>query len=125
LDGTAKIQEDPTVFKTVFGSVTKVTGFANTTRGAGDETVRAQNFFVGGLRTGQFTTNGAGTLTVLGDSAIDGPSDAMVNKKLNPWRYNSSSPTNNPGTYDLWIDYLFGGQTNRICNWSDRPLVVH
>ena len=25
---------------------------------------------------------------------------------LNPWRYNSSNPTNNPGSYDLWIQLV-------------------
>ena len=34
------------------------------------------------------------------------------------WRYNSSNPTNNPGAYDLWVDLVFGGKTNRISNWS-------
>ncbi len=34
------------------------------------------------------------------------------------WRYNSSNPTNNPGSYDLWVDLVFGGKTNRISNWS-------
>jgi prepilin-type N-terminal cleavage/methylation domain-containing protein len=112
LDGTAKIQESlvPTDFSP------KVTGFMNCTRGAGDDTVRAENFFKGGLRTGQFSTNSQ--ISVLG-SGIDG--NVMIGK-VNPWRYNSSSPTNNPGTFDLWIDYDFGGKSNRICNWSDRAL---
>jgi len=39
---------------------------------------------------------------------------------VNPWRYNSSSPTNNPGSYDLWVQLVFGGQTNLICNWNKR-----
>jgi prepilin-type N-terminal cleavage/methylation domain-containing protein len=125
LDGTAKIQETTANFQSIFGS-TNVTGFANCTRGTAAETVRAQNFFSGGLRTGQYSTNTAATITMLGDSAIEGPSGAMLNNgKLNPWRYNSSSSTNNPGTYDLWIDYNFGGHVMRICNWSDRALVVN
>jgi prepilin-type N-terminal cleavage/methylation domain-containing protein len=43
---------------------------------------------------------------------------------LNPWRYVSSSPTNNPASYDLWVDILIAGETNRICNWSKQPLIV-
>jgi hypothetical protein len=39
---------------------------------------------------------------------------------LNPWRYNSSSPTNNPGSYELWIQLRIGGQTNLICNWTKQ-----
>ena len=43
---------------------------------------------------------------------------------LNPWRYNSSNPTNNPGSYDLWMQLSIGGTTNSqtilICNWSKQ-----
>ena len=44
--------------------------------------------------------------------------------KINPWRYNSSSPQHNPKSFDLWIDLTAGAKTNRICNWSDTPLIV-
>ena len=40
------------------------------------------------------------------------------------WRYNSSNPVNNPGSYDLWVDVLIGGKTNRFCNWSRDPIIV-
>jgi len=40
------------------------------------------------------------------------------------WRYNSSSPTNNPGSYDLWIDVIIDGKTNRFSNWSRNPVIV-
>jgi prepilin-type N-terminal cleavage/methylation domain-containing protein len=40
---------------------------------------------------------------------------------MNPWRYNSSSPTNNPGSYDLYIQLVIKpGQTNLICNWTKQ-----
>jgi prepilin-type N-terminal cleavage/methylation domain-containing protein len=42
----------------------------------------------------------------------------------NPWRYNSSNPTNNPGSYDLWVDLYIDGKTNRISNWSRQPEIV-
>jgi prepilin-type N-terminal cleavage/methylation domain-containing protein len=116
LDGTAKIAETTTAFQNAFGGGTKLTGFMNCTRGTGDDTVRAENFFKGGLRTGQFSANNY--FSALG-SGIDGP---FMIGKVNPWRYNSSSPTNNPGTFDLWIDYDMGGKSNKICNWSDRAL---
>jgi hypothetical protein len=41
---------------------------------------------------------------------------------LNPWRYNSSHPTNNTGGYDLWVDLVIRGKTNRVCNWSTLPI---
>ena len=40
---------------------------------------------------------------------------------LNPWRYVSSHPTNNPNTYDLWIDIPVRGKMYRINNWSSKP----
>lgn len=44
---------------------------------------------------------------------------------LNPWRYVSSNPTNNPGAFDLWVDIFIGGKTNRISNWSKVPQIVN
>jgi len=43
---------------------------------------------------------------------------------LNPWRYNSSFPTNNPNSYDLWVDVLVNGRVLRISNWSSQALVI-
>jgi prepilin-type N-terminal cleavage/methylation domain-containing protein len=43
---------------------------------------------------------------------------------LNPWRYVSSHPTHNTGSYDLWVDLVIGGKTYRISNWSKRAEVV-
>ncbi len=39
---------------------------------------------------------------------------------LNPWRYNSANPTNNPGSYDLYVQLVIGGKTNLICNWNKQ-----
>ena len=73
----------------------------------------------------------AGGLTVLPrmvlGTSLDGPfvCEGTGGKKLNPWRYNSSSPTNNPNSYDLWVDVLIGGKTNRFSNWSRQPTIVN
>jgi prepilin-type N-terminal cleavage/methylation domain-containing protein len=44
---------------------------------------------------------------------------------LNPWRYVSSNPTNNPGRFDLWAEFVDGRQVRMISNWHrdivDRP----
>jgi type II secretory pathway pseudopilin PulG len=40
------------------------------------------------------------------------------------WRYNSSSPTHNPTSYDLWVDLIIDGRTNRFSNWSRNAVVV-
>jgi hypothetical protein len=44
---------------------------------------------------------------------------------VNVFRYVSSNPTNNPTTFDLWIDVLIAGKTNRISNWSKDPEIVN
>ena len=40
---------------------------------------------------------------------------------LNPWRYVSSHPTNNTGSYDLWVDLAVGKKIYRVSNWSKQP----
>ena len=34
------------------------------------------------------------------------------------WRYNSHSPTNNPGKYDLWVEWIHQGKTEIIGNFK-------
>lgn len=53
-----------------------------------------------------------------------GPGPVPSRPGLNPWRYVSSNPTNNPGRFDLWAEYMVGGKTNIICNWSPDTIVV-
>jgi len=43
---------------------------------------------------------------------------------LNPWNYVLTNPTNNPGSFDLWMDVYWSGKTNRVCNWSRDPIVL-
>jgi len=38
--------------------------------------------------------------------------------EMSSWRYVSSSPTNNPGKFDLWIDVKTKSQTVTIGNWK-------
>jgi prepilin-type N-terminal cleavage/methylation domain-containing protein len=113
---------------TPFGS--KVTGFVNCSRAGRGDDVPGATAFVSGIKPAQVMsiTNGAATAApvfVFG-SALDGPLTYQntAGTKLNPWRYNSSNPRYNPKTYDLWIDVMVGDQTNRICNWNDKWLVV-
>jgi type II secretory pathway pseudopilin PulG len=35
-----------------------------------------------------------------------------------PWRYNSTNPTNNPGSFDLWVELDIGGKKVTVGNWS-------
>lgn len=112
-----------------------VSGFVNCTRGSGDEGVPAQDYLKD-LKPGQYAvgTLGGKKLVLLTCSVqwnkdlpavVAGftPDDAGLYP--NPWRYNSSNPTNNPGQFDLWVDIISGGKTNRISNWSSKPQIVY
>jgi prepilin-type N-terminal cleavage/methylation domain-containing protein len=51
---------------------------------------------------------------------VEGPNDFTVGtSRINPWRYNSSNPTNNPNSYDLWAEIVIRGKTNIIGNWKE------
>jgi prepilin-type N-terminal cleavage/methylation domain-containing protein len=102
-------------------------GFINCTKaGAGEDSPKARNFLPD-LKPNQiarYCTNYGNTFGVtLIITSVGGP-DATYRPlnglDLNPWRYNSSSPTNNPGSYDLWVQLKIGGKTNLICNWSKQ-----
>jgi hypothetical protein len=97
--------------------------------GAGDDVANAVKFLVG-LKDGQFLaiTNGTSTTpicTLLGVSMTGPTVFAGTGKgEIVPYGYNSSSPQHNPKSFDLWVDILAGGKTNRISNWSSRPIIV-
>ncbi len=40
--------------------------------------------------------------------------------RINPWHYNSTNPTNNPGEFDLWADIVVGNDFITIGNWKDE-----
>lgn len=106
---------------TAFGG--GVSGFVNCTRAGGDDLAAAHKFLAN-LKPGQygFLNNGVGLLTssVLWPENL-GPVIPGAPAGMNPIRYNSSSPTNNPKSYDLWVDIVIGSKTNRISNWSENP----
>jgi prepilin-type N-terminal cleavage/methylation domain-containing protein len=47
--------------------------------------------------------------------------NANGGQPINPFHYVKSNPTNNPNSYDLWIDVLWSGNTNRVSNWTSEP----
>jgi prepilin-type N-terminal cleavage/methylation domain-containing protein len=125
LDGSVKIRvaDVPIAFANP-----NLTSFMNCARDAGDG-LPGGVAFVKGLKSAQFmaiTNLGVPIpITVLGAN-LDGPQASTDNlgAKLTPWCYNSSSPYHNPKSFDLWINIAAGSKTNRVCNWSDKPLVI-
>ena len=123
LDSSAQINTSDV--STAFSGVG---GFMNCTKpGAGEDSTAARNFLPD-LKPKQFTATSNsvpnGVLVNILICSVGGPYtqyQPLGQQDLNPWRYNSSNPTNNPGSYDLWIQLVFApGQSNLICNWTKQ-----
>jgi len=117
-----------------FGLKSQISGFMNTMKGAGDEGMSAQKY-IRDLKPAQVGTLASGIKLLVGSVGWEpnwpwqpipvGPAPMGALKPgLNPFRYVSTNPTNNPGKFDLWIDILVQGKTNRVCNWSDDVIVL-
>jgi len=123
LDGSAQIGTGTTPnIAEVFG----VRGIANsTTHTHSDDNASSASSFLNNL-----TPNQIGSLTpdikILVCSVTwppeKTPAPIPSNPALNPFHYVSAHPANNTGTYDLWVDIVIGGKTNRVCNWSPQPI---
>ncbi|HEY2081713.1 MAG TPA: type II secretion system protein [Verrucomicrobiae bacterium] len=131
MDGGAQIGTTTTPnINAVFG----VSGIANTsTRAHSDDSGAAAVPFLNNLTPNEIgvydpSTPGGQQIKLLVCS-VTWPAEKMPppipsNPILNPWRYNSSHPTNNTASYDLWVDIIIKGKTNRICNWNSQPIVL-
>jgi len=123
LDGAAKITAKN--YNTAYG----VGGVENCTQGGGEDGISAVNF-LSTFKQNQFVntiSNGVVANTTEIVTSIGGPDEAykpLGVSDLNPFRYNSTNPTNNPGSYDLWIDLRINGKTNRISNWSRQVQIL-
>ncbi len=119
LDGRERIPAASVA--TAFG--VGVGGFVNSTGAGGADDAKAAEKFLSGLKNDQygFATPG-GVRCGLLVCSVPWPENfgAIISGApgLNPWRYNSSSPTNNPKAYMLWVNIVIGGKTNRISNWN-------
>jgi prepilin-type N-terminal cleavage/methylation domain-containing protein len=72
-------------------------------------------------QTGTFTS---GPLNyVLFGVPVPGPlaTNSNEGKRISPWSYVATNPTNNQESYDLWLDVSYGGHNYRISNWSKDP----
>lgn len=115
LDGRTNISA--AIVSTTFGTG----GFVNTTKAAGADDFGAAKNCLPKLIPGQygFLTTGVGLLT----TSVPWPQNlgpAMPNAPLdfNPVNYRLTNPQHNLKTYDLWVDIIISGKTNRISNWN-------
>jgi prepilin-type N-terminal cleavage/methylation domain-containing protein len=106
-------------------------GIMNSSASMGADDGAVVQGFLKDIKPGQFgeRTFGAEKARVLGVQMSGTWSwpptpNAATDIIIVPFRYNSSNPTNNHNTYDLWVDIVLGGKTNRISNWSSKPQVL-
>jgi len=95
-----------------------VGGFVNCSRGVGDEATAAKNFLssLKANRIGSVVVNGVAVSNLV--TSVGGPD---VRYTPNPFRYIYPG-TNNPNSYDLYVQLVISGQTNLICNWSKEVI---
>ena len=110
----------PVIAAQLIGAFNGISGIMNSASGAASDDAGTAQPFLKELKPAQYGDVAAG-VRVLGVK-VDGPGASMVGD-LNPFRYNSSAPTNNPNSYDLWVDIVFGKKTNRINNWRATPII--
>ncbi len=125
LDGRSQLDITPAnEVKTAYG----VEGFVNCAKGVGDEVLRAHNFLPS-LKESQYNTYVSNNLVRTTElvTSVGGPDQQYQPLKapnLNPFRYLYPG-TNNPNSYDLWVDICIKGRTNRISNWSRQVQILH
>ncbi|HZR19977.1 MAG TPA: prepilin-type N-terminal cleavage/methylation domain-containing protein [Verrucomicrobiae bacterium] len=117
LDNSAQIAVSD--LQRVFGG--GVGGFINTTRsGAGDES-RPATTFLNNLKPDETITITNPPPDRIKYLVAGVPSAPGVYDYIS---YVSSNPTNNPNSYDLWVDIVISGKTNRISNWTTAVVVL-
>jgi len=118
-----------------------VSGLVNTAAaGSVEEGSTVVNCLKGSLRADQLAQTPAGFKLLVGSVPLPFnppphppsppyPGSAQVDTNSTTWycawRYNSSSPTNNTSSFDLWIDIIINGKTNRFSNWSRDAVIVN
>jgi prepilin-type N-terminal cleavage/methylation domain-containing protein len=88
-------------------------GIANSSAVPGDPNVKD---FLPNLKTNQVFRASLGSFAVdLLKVPVPGPGGVLAN----PWHYVSTSPTNNPGKFDLWAEVQVGKDIRIIGNWKE------
>lgn len=105
----------------------QITGFVNVLRAGGEDGQVAKSFMkdIGPGQYMRVKVNGqvGAVLGTIVDGPLMFPATSGIGT-INPFRYNSTNPTNNPNSFDLWVDVIVGGKTNRINNWTKKPIVL-
>jgi prepilin-type N-terminal cleavage/methylation domain-containing protein len=103
-----------------------VGGVVNSTKGSGEDAVYAKDFLPG-LKSTEvvLATNGDASGVKFGYlvTSVGGPdvNSVPLIAGQNPFRYMYPG-TNNPGSYDLWIQLTIKPHKYLICNWTSQVL---
>jgi prepilin-type N-terminal cleavage/methylation domain-containing protein len=108
-----------------------INGIMNCNRGSGDDAIVPKGFLPDlkpaqvGTQTNLNNNVTCVIVTAVHSDSIYNPMPGFGSRAgypANPWRYLYPG-TNNPSSYDLWIQVYVGGKTNLICNWFNQPKV--
>ena len=91
-------------------------GYINCTKASGEDAVVAKNFLPG-LKQNRIGVFGVTNVLITSVRGPDAGYMPMGVADVNPFRYRYPG-TNNPNSYDLWLQLVISGKTNLICNWS-------
>ena len=121
LDGSSEINTNTIV--TSFG----VSAFMNCKRDADAENSIPAQTFLPGLKAGEIASNGAVMfiVTAANSDLTYKPMPgvySLAGRPANPWRYVCPG-TNNPNSYDLWVQVFVGNHSNLVCNWAKQPQI--
>ena len=143
LDGSSILPNGQVQVNLAFGG-SGVNGFLNSSKNGAGEDAPVAKTFLPDLKASQifrqYTNSGSPVGVDLLIGSLGGPDQfyqPLNIPGLNPWRYNSSSPTNNPGSNDLWIQLSIGSSFNSaspvnnftnpkkylVCNWTKQVQV--
>ena len=108
--------------------VFSVSGFMNCDKPGADESAAHAQNFLPDLKPRQIQENLTNSLAptvgftmLVSSSGGPDPGYQPLNVlDANPWRYHSSNPTNNPASYDLYVQLRIAGKTYLICNWNKQ-----
>ncbi len=117
-----------TITAAQLGTYFNISGLMNCTQSSGEEAKKARNY-LSDLRPGQTAEDANGVKVLSGSiSGLDPqyqPMPGFTNNAgftANPFRYVNPG-TNNPGSYDLWIQLQISGKKYLICNWSKQIVI--
>jgi len=120
IDGTPSYQtldSASSIATNVYKSTFNVGGAINCTQPGGDpESAKAGNFLPA-LKPNRIGIIGSFNVLITSVRGPDANYQPLGVSDVNPFRY-AYPGTNNPGSYDLWVQLVINGQTNLVCNWS-------